>query len=391
MTVYTAPLDEMRFVLYDVLGADKLLTELPGHEDHGADLIDTVLAEAAKFCEEQLLSLNRTGDEEGCSFENGVVRTPKGFKEAYETFAGGGWTGLACRPQDGGQDLPKVVNLMVEEMVCSTNLSFGTYPGLSLGAYNAIKLHAAEELKRLYLPKLADGSWSGTMCLTEPQCGTDLGLIRTRAEPQGDGTFAITGTKIFISAGEHDLTRNIVHLVLARLPDAPAGTRGISLFLVPKFLPRPDGSEGQRNGVACGGIEHKMGLKASATCVLNFDGAKGWLIGEAHKGMRAMFTMMNAARLAVGIQGLGIAETAYQSARAYARERLQGRALNGAAAPDKPADPIIVHPDVRRLLLTIKANTEAARALALWVGLSLDIAERHADAQRRQEADDLVQ
>jgi alkylation response protein AidB-like acyl-CoA dehydrogenase len=391
MTVYTAPLDEMRFVLYDVLGADKLLTELPGHEDHGADLINTVLAEAAKFCEEQLLPLNRTGDEEGCSFENGVVRTPKGFKQAYETFAGAGWTGLACRPEDGGQDLPKVVNLMVEEMVCSTNLSFGTYPGLSLGAYNAIKLHAAEELKRLYLPKLADGSWSGTMCLTEPQCGTDLGLIRTRAEPQGDGTFAITGTKIFISAGEHDLTRNIVHLVLARLPDAPAGTRGISLFLVPKFLPRPDGSEGQRNGVACGGIEHKMGLKASATCVLNFDGAKGWLIGEAHKGMRAMFTMMNAARLAVGIQGLGIAETAYQSARAYARERLQGRALNGAAAPDKPADPIIVHPDVRRLLLTIKANTEAARALALWVGLSLDIAERHADAQRRQEADDLVQ
>jgi alkylation response protein AidB-like acyl-CoA dehydrogenase len=273
-----------------------------------------------------------------------------------------------------------VVNLLVEEMICSANLSFGTYPGLSLGAYNAIKLHASEKLKRLYVPKLAAGQWSGTMCLTEPQCGTDLGLIRTRAETQGDGAYAVTGTKIFISAGEHDLTRNIVHLVLARLPDAPAGTRGISLFLVPKFLPKPDGAEGPRNAVACGGIEHKMGIKASATCVLNFDGAKGWLIGEPNKGMRAMFTMMNAARLAVGIQGLGLAETAYQSARAYARERLQGRALSGAVTPDKPADPIIVHPDVRRLLLTIKANTEAARALALWVGLAGDLSERHPDA-----------
>ncbi len=391
MTVYSAPLEEMRFVLYDVLGADRMLTQLSDHEEHGAELIDAVLEEAAKLCEERLLPLNRSGDEEGCHYENGVVRTPKGFKEAYDTFIGGGWTGLACASEDGGQDLPKVVNLLVEEMICSANLSFGTYPGLSLGAYNAIKLHASEKLKRLYLPKLAAGQWSGTMCLTEPQCGTDLGLIRTRAESQGDGAYAVTGTKIFISAGEHDLTRNIVHLVLARLPDAPAGTRGISLFLVPKFLPKPDGSEGPRNGVACGGIEAKMGIKASATCVMNFDGAKGWLIGEPDKGMRAMFTMMNAARLAVGIQGLGLAETAYQSARAYARERLQGRALSGALAPDKPADPIIVHPDVRRLLLTIKANTEAARALALWVGLALDLSERHPDAKQRQEADDLVQ
>ncbi len=391
MTVYSAPLDEMRFVLYDVLGAERALTQLPGHEEHGRDLADAVLEEAAKLCEERLLPLNRSGDEEGCHYENGAVRTPKGFKEAYDTFAAGGWTGLACATEDGGQDLPKVVNLLVEEMICSANLSFGTYPGLSLGAYNAIKLHASEELKRLYLPKLAAGQWSGTMCLTEPQCGTDLGLIRTRAEPLGDGAHAVTGTKIFISAGEHDLTRNIVHLVLARLPDAPVGTRGISLFLVPKFLPKPDGSEGPRNGVVCGGIEHKMGIKASATCVMNFDGAKGWLIGEPNKGMRAMFTMMNAARLAVGIQGLGLAETAYQSARAYARERLQGRALSGALAPEKPADPIIVHPDVRRLLLTIKAHTEAARALALWVGLALDLSERHPDPERRQEADDLVQ
>ncbi|HXV22895.1 MAG TPA: acyl-CoA dehydrogenase C-terminal domain-containing protein [Alphaproteobacteria bacterium] len=391
MTVYSAPLDEMRFVLYDVLGAEPALAELDGHEEHGRDLIDAVLEEAAKLCEERLLPLNRSGDEEGCHYENGVVRTPKGFKEAYDTFVAGGWTGLACAAEDGGQDLPKVVNLLVEEMICSANLSFGTYPGLSLGAYNAITLHASEELKRLYLPKLASGLWSGTMCLTEPHCGTDLGLIRTRAEPQGDGSHAVTGTKIFISAGEHDLTRNIVHLVLARLPDAPAGTRGISLFLVPKFLPKPDGGEGPRNGVACGGIEAKMGIKASATCVLNFDGAKGWLIGEPNKGMRAMFTMMNAARLAVGIQGLGLAETAYQSARAYARERLQGRALSGAVAPEKFADPIIVHPDVRRLLLTIKANTEAARALALWVGLALDLSERHPDPERRSEADDLVQ
>jgi alkylation response protein AidB-like acyl-CoA dehydrogenase len=391
MTVYTAPLEEMRFVLYDLLGADKVLPELPGHEEHGRELIDAVLEEAARFCEEQLLPLNRSGDEEGCRYENGVVRTPKGFRQAYDLFAEGGWTGLACAPEHGGQALPKTVNLLVEEMICSTNPSFGTYPALSYGAYSAIKLHASEELKQRYLPRMTDGSWSGTMCLTEPHCGTDLGLIRTRAEPQGDGTYAITGTKIFISAGEHDLTRNIIHLVLARLPDAPAGTRGISLFLVPKFLPKPDGSEGPRNGVACGGIEHKMGIKASATCVMNFDGAKGWLVGQPNKGMRAMFTMMNAARLGVGIQGLGVAETAYQSARAYARERLQGRALSGAAAPDKPADPIIVHPDVRRLLLTIKANTEAARALALWVGLALDVSERHPDAQMRAEADDLVQ
>ncbi len=391
MTIYSAPIEEMRFVLYDVLGADRTLPELPGHEEHGRELIDAVIEEAAKFCEEQLLPLNRSGDEEGCGYENGVVRTPKGFKEAYDLFATGGWTGLACAPEDGGQDLPKVVNLLVEEMVCSTNLSFGTYPGLSHGAYSAIRRHGSQELKRRYLPKLAEGSWSGTMCLTEPHCGTDLGLIRTRAEPRGDGSYAITGTKIFISAGEHDLTRNIVHLVLARLPDAPAGTRGISLFLVPRFLPRPDGGEGPRNGVACGGIEAKMGIKASATCVINFDGATGWLIAEPNQGMRAMFTMMNAARLAVGIQGLGLAETAYQSARAYALERLQGRALTGPAAPEKPADPIIVHPDVRRLLLTVKANAEAARALALWVGLALDISERHPDPQARQEADDLVQ
>jgi len=288
------------------------------------------------------------------------------------------------------------VQFLLEELICSTNLSFGTYPGLSHGAYNALALHASDALKALFLPKLVDGTWAGTMCLTEPQCGTDLGLIRTKAEPSGtngpDGTpaYRITGTKIFISAGEHDLTDNILHLVLAKLPDAPAGTRGISLFLVPKVLVAADGTPGARNAVACGALEHKMGIKASATCVMNFDGAEGYLVGAPHSGMRAMFTMMNVARLAVGIQGLGLAETAYQSAAAYARERLQGRALSGPKHPELPADPILVHPDVRRNLLTMRAYIEGARALAVWVAFAVDVAERHPDAARRQEADDLV-
>ncbi len=389
MTSYTAPQRDMQFVLHEFLEVGQL-TELPGYEEATSDVIDAIINEAAKVAEEVLFPLNRSGDQQGCVFENGVVRTPDGFKEAYDQFVEAGWAGLSADPAFGGQGLPKAVRLLVDEMVCSANLSFGMYPGLTAGAYNAIVRHGTEEQKNLYLPKMVEGRWSGTMCLTEPQCGTDLGLIRTRAEPNGDGSYEVTGTKIFISAGEHDLTQNIIHLVLARLPDAPEGIKGISLFLVPKFLPRDDGEAGPRNGVACGSIEHKMGIKASATCVMNFEKAKGWLIGEPHRGMRAMFTMMNDARLEVGIQGLGIAETAYQSAVAYARDRRQGRALTGAKEPDQSADPILVHPDVRRMLLTMRAFSEGARALAYWIGMQLDISEKHTDPTVRRDADDLV-
>lgn len=390
MPVYRAPLRDMRFVLYELEHVDELTT-LPGLEEFGRDLVDAVLEEAAKLSEEVLFPLNRSGDEEGCRFENGVVRTPAGFREAYDLFREGGWTVLACDPAYGGQGAPSFLATLFQEMMCSTNLSFGIYPGLSHGAYVALHGYGSEALKAVYLPKLVDGTWSGTMCLTEPHCGTDLGLIRTSAIPNDDGSFAITGTKIFISAGEHDLTENIVHLVLARLPGAPKGTAGISLFLVPKFLPGGDGRPGPRNAVVCGAIEHKMGIKASATCVMNFDGALGWLVGEPHKGMRAMFSMMNAARLAVGMQGLGLAEVSYQNAVAYARDRLQGRSLAGAKQPEKPADPIIVHPDVRRMLLTARAYTEGCRALAIWTAKSLDLAKHHADPEVRREADDFVQ
>jgi alkylation response protein AidB-like acyl-CoA dehydrogenase len=389
MTMYQAPQRDMRFVLHELLEVEKL-AELPGYEDSTADVIDAVIEEGAKFCENVLFPINRTGDEEGCVYENGVVRTPPGFKQAYDRFVEGGWTGLAADPAHGGQGLPKAIKLVVDEMVCSANLAFSNYPGLSASAYLAIEAHAPDDLKALYLPKLAAGTWSGTMCLTEPQCGTDLGLIRTRAEPNGDGTYKLTGTKIFITSGEQDLTENIVHLVLARLPDAPKGTRGISLFLVPKLLPKVDGAPGPRNGVMCAGIEHKMGINGSATCVMSFEQATGWLLAEPHRGMRAMFTMMNDARLDVGLQGLAIAETAYQSAVAYARERLQSRALSGAKRPDQPADPIIVHPDVRRMLLTMRASSEGGRALAYWIGMSLDLAKRHPDPQTRQTADDLI-
>jgi len=389
MAVYQAPLREIRFVLYELFdGAE--LARLPGYEQATPELIDAVLEEAAKLCERELFPLNRSGDAEGCHFENGIVRTPKGFKEAYRIYADGGWTALSCHPEYGGQGMPHTVDIMVQEMICAANLSFGIYPLLSHGAYSALHRHGSEELKQLYLPKLADGSWSGTMCLTEPQCGTDLGLVRTRAAPAGDGTYHVTGTKMFISAGEQDLTENIVHLVLAKLPDAPAGTKGISLFLVPKFLPTGDGRPGASNGVTCGAIEHKMGIKASATCVMNFDDATGWLVGKPHGGMRAMFTMMNAARLGVGIQGLGVATTAYQSAAAYAKERRQGQSLAKRAAASSGADPIIVHPDVRRMLLEIRAINEPARALACWVALMSDRAERHPEPAEREAADDLV-
>jgi 3-(methylsulfanyl)propanoyl-CoA dehydrogenase len=388
MTVYRAPQRDMRFVLHELLGVEQL-AQLPGYEEVSGELIDQVIEEGAKLCEGVLFPINRAGDR-GCVYENGVVRTPDGFKDAYDAFVAGGWTGLAADPEYGGQGLPKTLKCVVDEMVCSANLAFSTYPGLSGGAYHAISLHADAELKARYLPKLAEGRWSGTMCLTEPQCGTDLGLIRTRAEPNGDGSHALTGTKIFISAGEHDLSENIVHLVLARLPDAPKGIKGISLFLVPKFLPKDDGEAGPRNGVMCAGIEHKMGLAGSATCVMNFDAATGWLLGEPHRGMRAMFTMMNDARLEVGIQGLGVAETAHQSAVAYARERLQGRALTGAKQPERPADPILVHPDVRRMLLTMRALTEGERALAYWIGMAIDRAARDPDPLARQATEDLV-
>ncbi len=389
MPMYKAPLEDINFVLNDVLNA-QTLTQLPGYEDASPDLIQSVLEEAAKLCENELQPLNRTGDEEGCRYENGVVRTPKGFKEAYDKYVEGGWQGLAFDPEYGGQGLPHTIGFVMEELMCSANMAFAMYPGLTHGAMNAIKAHADDELKQQYLPKMASGEWSGTMCLTEPHCGTDLGLIKTKAVPAGDGTYKITGTKIFISAGEHDLTSNIIHLVLAKLPDAPAGTKGISLFLVPKFLPNQDNEPGMRNGVMCGSIEHKMGIHGNATCVMNFDDATGWLVGEPHKGMRAMFTMMNAARLGVGMQGLGIGVVAYQNALAYAKDRLQGRSLSGAKAPEKPADPLIVHPDVRKNLLQAKAFTEGARALGYWVGMMIDMYEKHPDAKVRQEAEDFV-
>jgi len=390
MPDYKAPLRDMQFILFDVLKVQDSANALPSYAEATPDLVNAILEEAGRFCENVLQPINRSGDEEGCHFEQGKVTTPKGFKEAYAKYVEGGWTGLACETEFGGQGLTSPVNFAVEEMICSANLSFGLFPGLTHGAYNALRVHATDQLKQTYLPKMVSGQWSGTMCLTEPQCGTDLGLIKTRAAPAGDGSFRIHGTKIFISAGEHDLTENIIHLVLARLPDAPSGVRGISLFVCPKFLPAPDGAAGKRNALACGALEKKMGIKASPTCVMNFDGAKAWLVGQPHKGLSAMFTMMNAARLMVGIQGLGIAEAAYQGAVAYAKSRLQMRAATGAKFPDQPADPIIVHPDIRRLLMKMKAMTEGCRALALWIGHELDIATSHPDAERRHAADDLV-
>ncbi len=389
MPTYKAPIKDMQFVLYDVLGAEKL-TELKGYEEAGRDTFDAVLEEAAKIAEELLFPLNRSGDEEGCTYENGVVRTPKGFIEAYKTFREGGWTALTGNPDFGGSGLPHALDFAVGEMMSTANLSFAMYPGLSHGAYNAIEVWGTDEQKQTYLPKLVDGTWSGTMCLTEPHCGTDLGLIRTKATPNGDGSYAISGTKIFISAGEHDLTDNIVHLVLAKLPDAPPGTKGISLFVVPKFMPADNGDVGARNGLMCGAIEHKMGIKASSTCVMNFDGATGWLVGPPHNGMKAMFTMMNAARLFVGLQGLALAEGSYQNAVAYAKDRRQGRALSGAKEPAAPADSIIVHPDVRKNLLTMKSIIEGSRALIYWTALELDRHEKHEDPEARKEADDFV-
>ena len=389
MANYKAPLRDMKFVHYELLDGNAL-TALPGYEEATEDLVDAILEEAGKVAEGVLHPINRTGDEEGCTFENGVVRTPSGFKEAYDTFIEGGWTTLTCDPEFGGQGLPHSVGLMVSEMMSAANQAFAMYPGLSHGAYNALEAHGSDDLKQTYLPKLTDGTWSGTMCLTEPQCGTDLGLVRTKAIPQDDGSYKITGTKIFISAGDHDLTENILHLVLAKLPDAPEGIKGISLFLVPKYLPAEDGSAGPANGVSCGSIEHKMGINGNATCVINFDDATGWLVGEPHKGMRAMFTFMNTARLGVGLQGLAQGEAAYQGALEYARERIQGRSLTGPKELDKKADSILVHPDVRRMLLTIKAYTEGSRALTGWIAQEIDYAHKSPDPQRAKQADDLA-
>ncbi len=389
MPIYQAPVRDIEFLLYDVFEIGKY-QNLPRFSEATPDLVSAILEEGAKIAQEVLQPLNRSGDEEGCHFEDGEVTTPKGFKAAYKTFTEGGWAGLTADPEYGGQGLPNVLGIAFSEMISAANISFGTYPGLARGTYAAIHKHGNDEQKATYLPRLANGEWGGTMNLTEPHSGTDLGLMRTRAEPQEDGSYKITGTKIFITAGEHDLTDNIVHLVLARLPDAPEGVRGISMFLVPKFLVNEDGSLGARNTASCGSIESKMGLKASATCVMNFDDAIGHLIGGKNKGLRAMFTMMNEARLGVGVQGLGLSEVAYQNARDYARERRQGRSLKGPAEPDEAADPIIVHPDVRKMLLTVRAFNEGARALALWMALNADLAEIHPDDDARRVADDLV-
>lgn len=386
MPVYTPPLDDIKFVLHDILHAENL-NEFAAFEEVSADLVNQILEEGGRICEEVLFPLNQSGDQEGCTrTEDGEVKTPDGFKEAYTTFAEGGWCGLSADPAYDGMGMPMLLNTVMQEMICSANFSFGMYPGLSQGAFEALHKFGTEEQKDTYLPKLASGEWAGTMCLTEPHCGTDLGLIKTKAEPQEDGSHLITGTKIFISSGEHDLTENIIHLVLAKLPDAPEGVKGISLFVVPKFMP----GDLKRNAVKCGSIEHKMGIHANSTCVMNFDDASGWLVGEKHKGLRAMFAMMNAARLGVGMQGLGIAEVAYQNALAYAKDRLQMRSLSGTKAPDKPADPIIVHPDVRRMLLRGKAFTEGARALAYWTAYLLDVAENSPDVTQAKGAEDYV-
>jgi alkylation response protein AidB-like acyl-CoA dehydrogenase len=390
MPTYRAPLDDIRFLLLDVLDVAQL-AELPGFAEATPDVVLAVLEEGARLCEEVLAPLNAVGDQEGCRFEDGVVSTPTGFRAAYDAFREGGWSSMTGDPAYGGQGMPHLLRYVFDEMLCSANLSFSMYPELAHGAITLLERWGDDELKRLYLPRLMDGSWSGTMCLTEPQAGTDLGIIRTKAVPAGDGAYLLSGTKIFISAGDHDLTENIVHLVLARLPDAPEGTRGISLFLVPKFRPTEDGRPGTRNGVTVGSIEHKMGIKGNATCVLNFDGATGWLVGEPDKGLRAMFTMMNGARLGVGMQGLGLAEVSRQNAVAYARERLQGRALTGPKAPELEADPIVVHPDVRRMLLTMKAYVEGMRALAYWTAVRLDVEHHHPEeAERAAAADDVA-
>jgi acyl-CoA dehydrogenase len=388
MPTYKAPVDDALFLLNDVFHLDRY-GNLPGFADASPDLVEAVLREAARFSEEVLTPLNRVGDEEGCTrHDDGSVTTPSGFKDAYAQLTEGGWIGISAPAEFGGQGLPATLTEIVNEFICSANMAFAMYPGLTQGAIAALLMHASPELKTKYLPKMVDGRWTGTMNLTEPHCGTDLGLLRTKAVKQADGSYKIAGTKIFISAGEHDLSENIIHLVLARIEGAPVGTKGISLFVVPKIMVGEDGSLGDRNSVSCGSIEEKMGIHGNATCVMNYDGAVGWLIGEENRGLHAMFTMMNEARLGVGVQGLAQSEVAYQNAAAYAKERLQGRAISGVKYPDKPADPIIVHPDVRRALMSMRAFNEAARALVMWTALKSDVAHRSDDDNARQSADD---
>jgi alkylation response protein AidB-like acyl-CoA dehydrogenase len=388
---YQAPVRDQLFVLRDVLELDKY-ANLPGFADAPLDVVEQILTEGAKFCEEVLAPLNAVGDKEGCAWSaDNTVKTPTGFKAAWRAMVDGGWPALGAEVEFGGQGLPRVLSLAYSEMSSSANMAFSMYPGLTHGAYSAILEGGSTEQKALYLPKLASAQWAGTMNLTEPQCGTDLGLLRTKAAPQADGSFHITGQKIWISGGEHDLSENIVHLVLARIDGAPAGVRGISLFIVPKFLPTDDGGVGARNeGVKCVGLEEKMGIHGNATCVMAYEDAKGWLIGEANAGLRLMFVMMNEARLGVGLQGLSQAEAAYQAARSFALERLQGRALSGPKNPAGPADPIIVHPDVRRMLMDAKATLEGGRAFMLWAGLQGDLMHISPDEATRQKAADYM-
>lgn len=390
MPTYSAPLREFRFLLKDVLDIERY-SNLPGFSDAPMDLIDQVLEEGAKFCEGVLAPLNKVGDEHGCKRnDDGSVTTPPGFKEAYTQFTEGGWSGLSGDPNYGGQGMPHVVSMAWSEMCSSANMAFTMYPGLSHGAYAAIHQHGSDEQKQTYLPKLVSGEWTGTMNLTEPHCGTDLGMLRTKAIPQADGSYRITGQKIFISAGEHDLSKNIIHLVIARIEGAPQGTKGISLFIVPKFVLDKEGNAGARNGVVCGKIEEKMGIHGNSTCVLNYDDATGYLIGAENKGLHAMFTMMNVARLGVGLQGLSQSEVAYQNGVAYAKDRLQGRSITGAKNPNGPADPIIVHPDIRRMLMDAKAFNEGARAFAFWTALNGDLLHASPDEKVREKAEDYM-
>jgi alkylation response protein AidB-like acyl-CoA dehydrogenase len=392
MPTYTPPLRDMQFVIHEVFRMSDELKAIPRHAEIDADTINAVLEEGGKFAAEVTFPLNRVGDEQGCKLDTKTheVTTPAGFKDAYAKYVEGGWPALSCDPEYGGQGLPFVLNQCVYEMLNSANQAWTMYPGLSHGAYEALHAHGTEAQKKLFLPKLVSGEWTGTMCLTEPHCGTDLGLLRTKAEPQGDGTYKLTGNKIFISAGEHDMAENIIHLVLARLPDAPKGSKGISLFLVPKYHVKPDGSMGERNPIFCSGLEHKMGIHGNATAQLVLEGAVGTLVGEPNKGLQAMFVMMNAARIGVGMQSLGLTEVAYQNALAYAKDRLQMRSLSGVKAPEQPADPIIVHPDVRKMLLTAKAYAEGGRALAIYCTLLIDKELYHPDEKVRQDAAELV-
>ena len=392
MPIYNPPLRDMQFVMHEVLNVTEELRALPKHADIDADTINAVLEEGGKFAVDKIFPLNISGDEEGCTLDRTTheVTPPKGFKQAYAEYVEGGWAALSCDPAYGGQGLPFVVNQCFYEMMNSANQAWTMYPGLSHGAYEALHAHGTDTQKQLYLPKLVSGEWTGTMCLTEPHCGTDLGMLRSKAEPQGDSTYKITGNKIFISAGEHNMTSNIVHLVLARLPDAPPGSKGISLFLVPKFNVNADGSLGARNGIYCGGLEHKMGIHGNATAQIVMEGAVATMVGAPNKGLAAMFVMMNAARLGVGNQSLGLTEVAYQNALAYAKDRIQMRSLSGTKAKDKPADPIIVHPDVRKMLLTAKAYAEGGRAMAIYCTLLLDKELNHPDEKVRKDSGEVV-